>query len=153
MAALISIYRLALGPDTVPWRPRRARPYTIPRSFKFFTSGHQGLGPHDHIYTLPLGPCALRTQAHGPLMLHLWGPLKYYQTFHHAHGRPHHHLYITLGAGPSIYTPPEGVSLRDSRVFLVTEYKERGGLGGIAPWLIPPIPPGPFTRAPCPRAA
>ena len=55
---------------------------------------------------------------------------------------------LSLGAGPSIYTPPEGVSLRDSRVFLVAKYKERGGLGGIAPWLIPPIPPGPFYAGP-----
>ena len=39
-----------------------------------------------------------------------------------------------------VHTPPEGVSLRDSRGFLVVKYKERGGLGGIAPWLIPPIP-------------
>ena len=110
---------------------------------------HQGIRASGHmiisIHYL-WGPVLLRTQAHGPLMLHLWGPLKYYQTFHHAHGRPHRHLYITLGAGPSIYTPPEGVSLRDSRVFLIAEYKERGGLGGIAPWFIPPIPPGPFTR-------
>ena len=52
---------------------------------------------------------------------------------------------LSLGAGPSVYTPPEGVSLRDSRGFLVAKYKERGGLGGIAPWLIPLIPPGLFT--------
>ena len=99
MAALISVYRLALGPYTVPWRLRRARPYMIPRSFKFFTSTHQGLGPHDHIYTSLLGPCAHSTQAPWPTQPR---PLGAAQILHHAHGRLHQRLHITIGAPGSI---------------------------------------------------
>ena len=88
------------------------------------------------------GPVLIARRPHGPRILALWGPLKYVTMPMAALSS----IYtLSLGAGPSIYTPPEGVSLRDSRVFLVAKYKERGGLGGIAPWLIPPIPPGLFT--------
>ena len=55
MAAHISIYTLSLGPYALRWRRRRARPYIFARSFKFFTSAHQGLGERRVINPRPPG--------------------------------------------------------------------------------------------------
>ena len=52
-------------------------PSCYPGPLSFSHRRIRALGTHDHIYALPLGPLAPCTQAHGPALLDLWGPLTY----------------------------------------------------------------------------
>ena len=86
-------------PMHYPWGPTPflgacggLAPSCYPGPLSFSHRRIRALGTHDHIYALPLGPRTPCTQAHGPALLDLWGPLKYYQILHLAHGRPHQHL-------------------------------------------------------------